>query len=708
MFKNLKIGIKILLVVLAVSLSALLLISIIAYTQMLNLTKYSQDANIKLGITASNESKDALLNQSREYLEKLVREQAESANTALRQINIELSALAHFVEQLYAYPGQFAGKSVPFVKNAPAEILSSKFMLAPGVNDSDEIRRELRWISSAEYAFEGILLNNSMLDNIYIGTESGISYRYSKSNSFNAEYDPRARAWYKAAMENNEKTIWLDTYIDPYGKVTITCARAFKNRSGKHIGVIATDITLTQIIDNILALRIGINGYAFLLDDKSNYIAHPDYGKQGFNMNPLETATGEWHDFLQNLLNGKQVTSVLEIDQKEYYILSALVKETNWNLCISTPINEIIAPAENTKNYIESTTAEAQNFIRKTLSDVIMRFIVMFAVCTMLVIAFSYVMTLTITRPIEELSLNVRIVGQGNLDVEIPVNGQDEIGELGMAFNRMAEDLKVFMINLEKETAEKQRAKSELEIASAIQSKMMPMIFPHYSNSEYFILHSKMIPAKESGGDFYDFFWIDEAQTKIVLVIANSAGKGVAASLFMIIAKTLIKQQMLQTNDPSSTLDTVNKMLCEHNQQNMSARVFVCSLNLSSGELKYANAGHPPPLIAQSDNQYRFMDIKEETPLGVNAMEKRALYKTILSPGDKLYLYTGNLIQTMEDSDEQHEKQQFLDKINNCVSDFPEEFDKTIRTIIFGSTVNNEQHHDITTLLFCYTKKAQS
>lgn len=171
MIRNIKIGTKILLVILLVSVASLLLVAGISYTQMLNLTKYSQDANIQLGITASEKSKSALIAQAEDYLRNIVQKQAEGSSARFTQIRTELSAMVDYIERLYASPENFIGKDVPFVPDAPSQIPSAKYMLAPGVTATAAIRRELRSISNAEYVFAGMLANNTLIRSIYLGTD---------------------------------------------------------------------------------------------------------------------------------------------------------------------------------------------------------------------------------------------------------------------------------------------------------------------------------------------------------------------------------------------------------------------------------------------------------------------------------------------------------------------------------------------------------
>jgi sigma-B regulation protein RsbU (phosphoserine phosphatase) len=707
MFRNIKIGTKILCVVLIISLFTLLLIAFISYSQMLNLTKYSQDANIQLGLTASERSRSALISQAEEYLENISLKQAEGADAVFRQIKIELNAMAEYMEWIYANPNGFSGRPVQFITDAPNEILCAKYMYAPGVAVTAAIRRELGLISNAEYAFSGMVKNSSLLFNIFVGTESGISYRYSPSNAHDPTYDPRQRNWYKTAMEHPGQTLWIDTYVDPFGKITVTCARAFKNSNGIYTGVVATDIIVGEITEKILALRIGTGGYAFLLDDLGAYIAHPRYGKEGFNANPLEEARGSWKVALENMVNDVYGASVVEMDEEERYIFSAPIRETNWKLCISIPVHEIIAPAEETKAEIDSFTLEAQGYIRKTLSAVIMRFIIIFAVSAILVVSIAYVIALTITRPIEELSHDVKKIGGGDLDIKISVNGKDEVAELGMIFNKMTGDLKDYIANIEKITAERERINSELSIAAEIQNDMLPSIFPDFAGNEHFSLYAKNVPAKEVGGDFFDFFNLDEGNSKIALVIADVSGKGVPASLFMVIAKTLIKQQMLQTGDPAGTLASVNKLLCEDNARSMFVTVLICSIDLATGEMIYANGGHNPPLIAQSGAMYQFMELKKGVPPGMLPASKYKQCSMALNPGDKLFLYTDGINEALNAKNEQWGNERFLEAANKNIELRPEAFDAAIRESLSGFVSDAEQSDDITTFVFHYTKRAE-
>ncbi|MDR2494039.1 MAG: SpoIIE family protein phosphatase [Spirochaetaceae bacterium] len=708
MFRNVKIAAKIFFMVLFISLFTLLLITVISYTQMLGLTKYSQDANIQLGITSSRRSRDALIRQAQEYLDNIAAKQAEGSDAMFRQVNTEITALTEYVERLYANPEGFTGKPVPFVLDAPPETPGAKYMYAPGVAATPAVQEELRRISSAEYAFSGIFKNNSLLHNIYLGTESGISYRYSAYTSFNPSYDPRERSWYKASMENKEKTIWIDTYVDAYGIVTVTCARAFRNGAGVYGGAVATDVLLTEIIKTILALRIGRGGYAFLLDREGAYIAHPRYGEEGFNTDPLEDAVGPWREALERMIAGVHRGSIVEMYGEERYLTTAPLQETGWTLGVCIPIKEVAAPAQETQEDIAVFTNDAQRYIRDTLSWVLIRFIIIFAVLAILVVTFSYILSTTITQPIEELTKTVNRIRRGDLNTVVKVRGKDEIADLGAAFNKMTVDLKAYIRNLNRVTAEKERINGELTVASNIQMNMLPRIFPDFEDNRLFELYGKMEAAKQVGGDFYDFFYLDGNKTKLALIIADVSGKGVPAALFMVIAKTLLKTHLLNTAEPAEAMTKVNGLLCEDNEMCMFVTVFTGVMDLETGDFTFANAGHNPPLLAQNKEEYRFLEVASGVPLAV-AEDFRYQQSTIpFRPGDRLCLYTDGLSEAENTRGDRFGNERLLETVNAYRDLTPKRFDDSVRKALSGFVDGAEQFDDITVLTFLYTGRQAS
>ncbi|WP_010256718.1 PP2C family protein-serine/threonine phosphatase [Treponema primitia] len=315
---------------------------------------------------------------------------------------------------------------------------------------------------------------------------------------------------------------------------------------------------------------------------------------------------------------------------------------------------------------------------------------------------FAYILALSLTRPIARLAETVRRIGSGDLAAKIIIKGNDEIAELGNAFNKMTGDIKAHIENISRITAEKERVNAELSIASEIQNDMLPKIFPKFTSHKWLALFAKMISAKQVGGDFYDFFYLNDEETKAVFVIADVSGKGVPAALFMVIAKTLIKAKMLRGLDPASALREVNDQLSEDNTLSMFVTVFLVCLDLETGKMTYANAGHNRPLISQNNEPYRFMELKKGIPLGMLEGSEYQLCEIGFHSGDRLYLYTDGVNEAMNTLEEQWGNDRFLESANKHRDLLPEEFDTAIRNDIAGFVSGAEQSDDITTLAIYY------
>jgi sigma-B regulation protein RsbU (phosphoserine phosphatase) len=301
----------------------------------------------------------------------------------------------------------------------------------------------------------------------------------------------------------------------------------------------------------------------------------------------------------------------------------------------------------------------------------------------------------SLTAPIVKLCKGAEIIGAGDLNYQLEVTSRDEIGVLAGRFNLMIRDIKTI-------NGEKERLNGELSAAADIQNSMLPRIFPKFSERRELALYAKMTPAKEVGGDFYDFFYLDREETQIACLIADVSGKGVPAALFMVIAKTLLKIHMLRGLDPAGTLETVNKLLCEDNPQGMFVTVFLCAIDLQSGKMTYANGGHNPPLTSRSGEAYQFMRLKRGVPLGMFEDSRYFLSELDLHTGDRLYLYTDGVNEAMNREGELFGNCRFLEKANASGVLPPLEFDRAVRREISLFANGAEQSDDITTLAVTY------
>lgn len=702
MFKNMKIGIKILLVVLIMALGTSVIVFINAYLSMNNLSDAFQKTNITLGLTASDDSKEALQSQAEEYLIKIAQKQVAYSNENLKEIRRMVTSASEYIEYLYANSDRFEGRDLPLPFETPDRKACSKCMLAPGVEATDEVMREVRLLSNCEAVFAPEMQENPMLDNIYVGTKSGISYRYSRSNLYNESYDPRERAWYQAAMENPNRTVWLDTYTDSYGNTCITSARVFFDKHGLPAGVVASDIKIQRMLDEITRAKIGQTGYAFVIDQNGEVIAHPNFFREGFDKDIyayMQLDDEQMAEVQKCMQDGSGIVN-LTLDGIDSYVTFYEMDETGWLLCISINKEEVIGPALATKETIDQLTDQAQEYTQGILADVMKKFIIFFAICGIIVIMISFAVSGSITRPIQKLARNVKQIGKGEFDKKVEVESADEIGNLAEAFNHMLDDLNTYFEQIKTITAEKERIGAELNVATQIQADMLPSIFPPFPDKTEFDIYATMTPAKEVGGDFYDFFLLDE--NHLALVMADVSGKGVPAALFMVIAKTLIKNRAQMGGSPAEILGFVNDQLCEGNEADMFVTVWLGILDLTTGKGMAANAGHEKPAIRRAGQNYEFVRTKHSPAVAVMEGMKFREHEFELHPGDSLYIYTDGVAEATNAQNALFGDERMMEALNSNPDASPKELLQNIQQAIDEFVGDAPQFDDITMLCLKY------
>ena len=313
-----------------------------------------------------------------------------------------------------------------------------------------------------------------------------------------------------------------------------------------------------------------------------------------------------------------------------------------------------------------------------------------------------------VLNPVEKLSeFTTEITKKGNFSKqEIEIKTGDEIEALGQSFNYMMERLEDYIKDLTVVTAEKERIGAELNVATQIQSSMLPCIFPAFPDRDELDIYATMTPAKEVGGDFYDFFMVDERH--VAIVIADVSGKGVPAALFMVIGKTLIKDHTQPGRDLGEVFTEVNNILCESNDNGMFITAFEGVLDLVTGEFRYANAGHEMPFIYRKDGGYEAYKIRPGFVLAGMENIKYKEQKIQLNIGDKIFQYTDGVTEAT-DKDNQLYGMDRLHKVLNekCLDCNPEQTLKLVKEDIDAFVGDNDQFDDITMLCLEYKKKME-
>ena len=286
------------------------------------------------------------------------------------------------------------------------------------------------------------------------------------------------------------------------------------------------------------------------------------------------------------------------------------------------------------------------------------------------------------------------------------INKNDEIGVLAKAVGKMETDIVEYVENLTMVTAEKERIGAELSIATQIQADMLPRIFPAFPDKPEFDIYATMNPAKEVGGDFYDYFMVDESH--LAIVMADVSGKGVPAALFMVIGKTLIKDHTQPGRDLGEVFTEVNDLLCESNSEGLFITAFEGVLDLVSGEFTFVNAGHEIPFICKKDGSYEPYKIRAGFVLAGMEGIRYKCGTMQLSPGDRLFQYTDGVTEAMDQDGNLYGMERLREILAQNTALAPMKLLGKIKEDIDAFVGDAPQFDDITMLCLEYRERMQN
>lgn len=278
----------------------------------------------------------------------------------------------------------------------------------------------------------------------------------------------------------------------------------------------------------------------------------------------------------------------------------------------------------------------------------------------------------------------------------------DEIENVAESVKKMELEINDYIDNLTKVTAEKERISTELHVAKQIQSSLLPCVFPAFPERREFDIYASMEPAREVGGDFYDFFIVDDRY--LWVIIADVSDKGVAAALFMVIAKTLLKNHAEFYKSPADVFNIVNDQLCENNSVGMFVTAFMGRLDLQNGDFIFANAGHNCPLLYTQQQGFNWLRSRPGLVLAGMEGVKYQSHEIKLVPGDRLFLYTDGVTEALNEEKQLYGDSRLFEMLNKqgIAELSPAEFLDYIKKDIASFAGGAEQSDDITMLTLEY------
>ncbi len=285
-------------------------------------------------------------------------------------------------------------------------------------------------------------------------------------------------------------------------------------------------------------------------------------------------------------------------------------------------------------------------------------------------------------------------------ELELDIHTGDELETLASSFDRMYRELRDYIKENAAITANQERIETELSLATKIQADMLPNVFPAFPDRCDFDIYASMTPAKEVGGDFYDFFLVDDDH--LALVMADVSGKGVPAALFMMMAMIMIRNQALSGKSPEDVLVSVNDQICRNNREQLFVTVWLGILELSTGKLIASNAGHEKPIIKHADGDYEMIMDKHGLVVGAMGGIRYRSYELQLYPGSRLFLYTDGLMEAADESEGIFGSERALETLNRAKDASPQALLEYVKSEVKRFEGSAPRFDDLTLLCLEY------
>ena len=446
-------------------------------------------------------------------------------------------------------------------------------------------------------------------------------------------YDYHYMDWYQIPKLLNE-AYWSEPYYDDGGgeMMMTTYSRPLYDEYGNLYAVITADISLewlTELVGNIKAFD---NAYNLMVGRNASFIVHPNKNLI-LNETIFSSTYGDDDESLKkmqdDMLNCRAGEVLRDKEGGKFFVFYSPVETTCWSVAIVCPRSELYANV-------------------KTMRTML---IILGIIALIFMIIMSYRGIRNVVAPIEDFSDVAKKIAKGEFNAELPrISSNDELKELHDSFEYLQDSLVKYIDELKSTTANKERIESELRIAQAIQMGMLPKSFPAFPEREDIALAAKIVPAKEVGGDLYDFF-IDE--DKLYFIIGDVSGKGIPASLVMAVTCRLFRSVASHLNKPEEIMTSLNNSLSDGNESNMFCTAFLGIFDLKTGKLDYCNAGHNPPLFIEQNGNVSAMKVIPNLPLGLISGFPYQGQETTLEKDSMLYMFTDGVNEAENDEKEQ-------------------------------------------------------
>jgi sigma-B regulation protein RsbU (phosphoserine phosphatase) len=476
----------------------------------------------------------------------------------------------------------------------------------------------------------------------------------------------------------------LDVVTNTSEMVTSYC-EALTDKNGQMIGVLNTSLSLNWLSQTISSIKPYPHSYSIMIGRGGTYFVHPDTTK--ISRQTIFTQTLEQPDTALTALGyamqrGEEGMKCMHIEGKDSYVFYKPLGKTGCSMAIVCPESDIFSGFDR---------------LRRTIM----------AIVSVGLLLMLYLFMRIITRelmPLRRLAHEAEAIASGKFDAELPdFQRIDEIGQLSQSFGNMQQSLVKYIEELKNTTAQKASIESDLRIASNIQMGMLPVKFPTSADRDDVQLFASLTPAKQVGGDLFDFYFRDE---KLFFCIGDVSGKGVPASLFMAVTRSTFRTVSVHESMPDRIMTTMNKTIADMNKTHMFVTLFVGVLDLPTGRLHYCNAGHDAPLLVGAG--VGELPCDANIPVGFRPKWKFSLQEAHIFTGTTIFLFTDGLTEAMDANKSQFQMERVNDVANRALANHQQEPRQLIAQMteaVHQFVGNAEQSDDLTMMAIQYIKQ---
>ena len=628
---------------------------------------------------------------------------------AVRVVNV----VADYTGKLFADPGAYPAREVSLPDKSKDGEISVQVLTEQGVDISaPEIKNKLGLIGNLSDLMTAVYADANV-DSCYVALPDGVMLLVDNHSGtkfdVNGEIVPipiRERMWYTGAAETG-KLHYTDVTTDLFtGEISIMCSLPVY-QDGKLVAVIGVDLFLNDVSAAVnSAARSG--SYICIVNNNGHILFSPQ--TEGvFSVSPSGEAKDLKNDentqlagFVRDSLEKTTELRLIEVDGEQCYVVGSPIQNVGWAVISVVPKSLADQPAAAMLASFNDIQREATDTFNKGMSNAKMTIIVLIAIVVLFAVTAAVILSKRIVKPLEMITARVRSLGGEDLQfrMEDTYRTGDEIEVLAESFAMLSGKTLDYISTVKQVTAEKERIGTEMSLATRIQENMLPTIYPAFPDRSEFDIFASMTPAKEVGGDFYDFFLVDDDH--LCVFIADVSGKGVPAALFMMASMIILANNAQMGKSPAQILNDTNSAICANNREEMFVTVWIGILEISTGKLTAANAGHEYPVIKLPNGKYELFKDKHGFVIGGMDGAKYKDYDIQLEPGSKLFLYTDGVPEATDGNERLFGTDRMLDALNAAPDASPKETLESMRREVDRFVRDAEQFDDLTMVCLEY------